>query len=332
MHKPVLLNEAIKFLEPKSGDIILDATIDGGGHAIEIFKKILPGGKLIGIDQDKQLLDAFKSQISISNFQTNFRPRRIRLWRTKFKIQNSKLQKNMILVNENFRNVDKILESLKIKKLDGALYDLGMSSAQLEESGRGFTFQKDEPLLMTYKFPLEMRDLTAGKILNTWPEKDISEILFRYGEERFARRIAKNIIEKRKKHPLKSTFDLVEIIMKSVPFRHYRKIHPATKTFQALRIAVNDELNALKDGLEKVWEFFIPGSRLVVLSFHSLEDRIVKNFLKDKKREGAAEIKTKKPVIPSEEEMALNPRSRSAKLRAAVKVFRQRRISLGLKN
>jgi len=299
MHKPVLLNEVIKYLGPKSGDVILDATIDGGGHAAEILKHIMPDGRLIGIDQDIRFLEILNS---------------------KFKIKNSKLLNNLILVNGNFRNVDKILNSLKINSLDGALYDLGMSSIQLEESGRGFTFNKNEPLLMTYKFPLEPQDLTAEKILNVWSEKEIADTLFRYGEERFARRIARNIVERRKSHPFKTTFDLVEIVTKSTPRKFHYRIHPATKTFQALRIAVNDELAALSESLEKVWKFLIPGSRLVIISFHSLEDRIVKNFFKNKEKEGDAEIKTSKPVTPSIEEVSSNPRCRSAKLRAAIKI------------
>ena len=306
-HIPVLLNEVIKFLEPKPGDVILDATIGGGGHAREILKRILPNGKLIGIDQDATLISNLKSLPA-----------------------DAAHQKNLILINGNFRNLDKLLEPLKIsakggsasggKKLDAVLCDLGMNSLQLEESGRGFTFLKNEPLITTYKFPASPDDLTAEKILNTWPEKDIAEVLFRWGEERYARRIAKKIIETRRKKSFKTTFELVEAILKSVPRRHYYKINPATKTFQALRIAVNDELNALSEVLEKAWRLLVPGSRLVVISFHSLEDRIVKNFLKNKAKEGTAEVKTKKPIRPSIEEIRFNPKSRSAKLRAAIKI------------
>ena len=288
-HIPVLLKEVIKFLDPKPGDIILDATIDGGGHTEAILKRILPGGKLIGIDQDKQLLDELSS-------------------------------KNIILINGNFRDLDRLFEPLKIKSLDGVLYDLGMSSSQLEESGRGFTFLKDEPLLMTYKYPLEPEDLTAEKILNNWPEKEITDILFHYGEERYARRIAKKIAEERKKKRVRTTFELTDIVGKSVPHQFWQRINPATKTFQALRIAVNDELNAISESLEKVWQFLIPGSRLVIISFHSLEDRIAKNFLRSKKIEGTAEIKTPKPIRATDEEISYNPRSRSAKLRAAIKI------------
>lgn len=298
-HIPVLLNEVIKILDPKSGDIILDATIDGGGHAEAILKKIMPIGKLIGIEQDKEILNELDSRI---------------------KTRSTELKENLILINGNFRNLDKLLEPLKIKKLDAALFDLGMSSIQLESSGRGFSFLRDEPLNMSYKNPIEPGDLTAGEIINKWPEEKIADILFHYGEERFARRIARNIIEERQKKEFKTTSELVLVIKRSVPRPYcFRRIHPATKTFQALRIAVNDELSALEEGLNKVWNFFVPGSRIAVISFHSLEDRIVKNFLKSKSRNDELDIKTPKPIRPSREECLLNPRSRSAKLRAAVK-------------
>ena len=297
VHIPVLLNEVIRLLDPKPGEKILDATVDGGGHAVAIAEKVAPNGKVIGIDQDEFILEELRG-----------------------KIEKGANARNFILINGNFRDVDKLLQSLKIKSLDGGLYDLGMSSLQMEESGRGFTFLKDEPLLMNYKFSINPGDLTAEEILNAWPEKEIADIIFRYGEERYARRIARNIVEKRQRTHLKSTFELVEIIRKSVPWQPRHRIHPATRTFQALRIAVNDELNAVHESLEKVWQFFIPGSRLAVISFHSLEDRIAKNFLKNKEKEGSAEIKTKKPVTASPEELSLNPRSRSAKLRAAVKI------------
>lgn len=298
-HIPVLLNEVIKFLDPKPGNNILDATIDGGGHALAICKYIGQEGILIGIDQDSEMLKT--AELKIKN-------------------ESASRRSKIILLNGNFRDIDKLFEPFKIKNLDGVLYDLGMSSFQLEESGRGFTFLKDEPLLMTYKFPVNPGDLTAKEILNTWPEKNIADILFKYGEERYARRIARNIIFHRQKNIFKTTFDLVEVIKKSVPYRPWQRLNPATKTFQALRIAVNDELRAFNEGLEKAWRFLVPGSRIVIISFHSLEDRIAKIFLKNKEKEGEAEIKTKKPVTPSPEEISSNPRARSAKLRAAIKI------------
>lgn len=289
MHVPVLLKEVIEYLAPKPGDTILDATIDGGGHAREILKCIGTTGRLIGIEQDKEILRSLAS----------------------------KLEARLLLVNENFRNLDKVLERLKIKKIDGALFDLGMSTLQLEESGRGFSFKKDEPLLMTFKSDIELDTLTAKQIVNSWSEKDIADVLYKYGEERYSRRIAKGIVGQRREKKIETTFELVGIIQKSVPKNYcYSRIHCATKTFQALRIAVNDELNALEEGIRKAWNALNKRGRMVVISFHSLEDRIVKNFFRNLKKEGEVKILTKKPVTASQEEIILNPASRSAKLRA----------------
>lgn len=198
-----------------------------------------------------------------------------------------------------------------------------MSTLQLNESGRGFSFQKDEPLLMTFKSDINGSDLTAYDIINKWSEKEIADILYKYGEERYSRRIAKNIIQERDQKEIKTTFDLVEIIRLSVPphYRNNHKINCCTKTFQALRIAVNDELKALEEGLEKVWKFLSQESRLVVISFHSLEDRIVKNFFKDKKEKDQGNILTKKPAVSTKKEISINPASRSAKLRAIEKII-----------
>lgn len=284
MHTPVLLKESIYYLNPRPGDTILDATINGGGHAREILKIIGEKGWLIGIDQDETQILNLKNQIST---------------------------KNLILINGNFREVDKLMR----EKLNGAIFDLGMSSNQLEEGGRGFSFQKDEPLLMSYG---QGNNLTAGEILNKWSEKDISNVLFKYGEERYSRRIAKNIVKAR---PVETTFELVDIIRGSVP-SSYRagRINCATRTFQALRIAVNDEINALKEGMEKVWKMISKEGRMVIISFHSLEDREVKNFFRELKNKKRGIILTKKPTIPTKQEKQLNPRSRSAKLRAIEKI------------
>ncbi|MBU1179169.1 16S rRNA (cytosine(1402)-N(4))-methyltransferase RsmH [Patescibacteria group bacterium] len=292
-HTPVLLKEVLEYLDPKKGDIVLDATYGGGGHASAVCEKIGSVGILVGMDQDSELLKAADRQD------------------TKCKT---------ILINENFRNLGAVLKNLKIEKIDKALFDLGMNSGQIEESGRGFSFQKDEPLFMSYKLNLGSSDLTAKEILNTWGRNEIYEILREYGEERFARSISENIIKRRKMKKLETTFDLVSIIEESVPGFYKRgRIHPATKTFQALRIAVNDELNALSEGLSGAWNFLKSDGRLVVISFHSLEDRIVKNFIRDKKLDGKGVVLTKKPVVAGDEETNLNPRSRSAKLRAIIK-------------
>lgn len=275
MHTPVLLKESIYYLNLKPGDTILDATIDGGGHAREILKAIGGKGKLIGIDLD---------EVRVPNVK---------------------------MLHGNFRDADKLIK----EKLNGALFDLGMSSNQLEQSGRGFSFQKNEPLLMNYS---RENNLTAWEILNKWSEVEISDVLYKYGEERYSRRIAKNIVKHR---PVETTLELVDIIRGSVPvsYRHGR-INCATRTFQALRIAVNDEINALQEGLEKVWKLLLSKGRLVVISFHSLEDREVKTFFKKIKQAKQGVILTKKPIRAGGEEKKANPRSRSAKLRAIEKL------------
>ena len=297
MHIPVLLKKSIEYLNLKPGDVILDATINGGGHSEEILKIIGEKGKLIGIDQDDGVLNKLKKR-----------------WKDK---------KNILLARDNFRNLDKVLESLKIEKINGALFDIGVSSSQMDESGRGFSFQKDEPLLMTMKAEIEPGDLTAKKIINDWSEKDLADTIWEYGEERFSRRIAKNIAEKRGKKTIETTLELVDAIRESVPsfYRNSRKINCATRTFQALRIAVNDELGALKDGMEKAWGFLQGGGRLAVISFHSLEDRIVKNYFRGLAAKSEGKIIMKKPTTPTEEEKKSNLRSRSAKLRAIEKNY-----------
>jgi len=296
MHIPALLKESTEFLNPKSGDVILDATINGGGHSEEILKLIGENGRLVGIDQDGEVLNKLKEK-----------------WKDR---------KNVLLARDNFRNLDKVLESLKIEKINGAIFDIGVSSSQIDESGRGFSFQKDEPLLMTMKAEIEPDDLTAKEIVNNWSEKDLADVIWEYGEERFSRRIAKNIARRRELKKFETTMELVDAIRESVPsfYRDSRKINCATRTFQALRIAINDELGALKEGVKKAWGFLREGGRLAVISFHSLEDRIVKNYFKELAAKNEGKILTKKPVIPSEEEVKNNPRSKSAKLRAIEKI------------
>lgn len=297
-HTPVLLKETIEYLDPKSGDIVLDGTLGAGGHAKEICKLIGEGGILIGIDQDKKALEIAEAEL-----------------------KNAPCEK--FFFNGNFRDLDKFVKQAGVKGTNKALFDLGMSSMEIDspagEIGRGFSFQKNEPLTMSYKAEILDDDLTARKIVNQWNEREIADVIYKYGEERFSRRIAKGIVEGRRKRKIETTQDLVKIIQNSVPKFYCRgRIHCATRTFQALRIAVNDELNALREGIEKAWDFLLPGSRMAVISFHSLEDRIVKNFFKLKhKKEGL--ILTKKPVVASREEIKNNPRARSAKLRVIFK-------------
>lgn len=290
-HIPVLLNEAVDGLNIHSGDIILDGTFGGGSHSSLICSKIGKTGTLIAIDADSE------AKKRAENFD----------WDCKFEI-----------VTDNFRNLDKVLELKGIKKINGALFDLGLSSFQLETSGRGFTFQKDEPLVMT--FGREEGGLNAEEIINSWDENNLADIIYGYGGEQFSRRIAKGIVEARKERPIKTTFALVKIIEDVVPkFYKQRKIHCATKTFQALRIAVNDEIAVLREGIAKSWDFLMPSGRLAVISFHELEDRAVKTFFRNKNKVGECTLITKKPIVPSEQEILLNSRSRSAKLRIGEK-------------
>lgn len=296
MHIPVLLKESVELLNPKPGDTILDATINGGGHSEEILKIIGEKGKLIGIDQDGEVLNKLKEK-----------------WKDR---------KNILLARDNFRNLDEVLASLKIEKINGAIFDIGISSSQIDESGRGFSFQKNEPLLMTMKAEIEPDALTAKEIVNDWSEKDLADVIWKYGEERFSRKIAKNIARRREIKAIETTAELIDVIREAVPafYRNSRGINCATRTFQALRIAVNDELGALEEGLRKAWNFLDKGGRLSVISFHSLEDRIVKNYFRDAAAKGEGKIIVKKPITPAEEEKRDNPRSRSAKLRAIEKI------------
>ena len=305
MHIPVLQNEALEYLAPKPNDNFIDCTLNGGGHAKAILEKTAPKGKVLGIEADVELYQKVKAEAV----------------------------RRLIPVNDNFINLKEIVRQEKFRQVKGVLFDLGMSSWQLEESGRGFSFLKKEPLDMRYSI---LTPLTAEKILNYWSVAEIEKVLREYGEERFSSRIAQRILEERKIRPISNTFQLVEIIRQAVPpkFQH-QKIHLATRTFQALRIQVNDELNNLKNALPQAAEALSKGGRLAVISFHSLEDRIVKNFFKDRASiygsEGEEEDKVlfanqilkilnKEPITPSQEEIIINPRARSAKLRAAEKI------------
>jgi len=292
-HIPVLKKEVIE--NPKPNENFIDCTIGEGGHSLTILEKISPEGKILGIDWNLEAIEKLK-----------------------IKIENLGFKKNLILVCDNFANLEEIVEKNKFWPVNGILFDLGMSSWEIEESGKGFTFKKDEPLIMSYSHNVNSATgLTAMEIINNWQEEDIEKILKEYGEEKFGRSIAREIVRARKIKPIKTTFQLVEIIKKATPaWYHYKKIHPATKTFQALRIAVNDELNNLKKALPQTLKILKNGGRIVIISFHSLEDKIVKIFFKEKARQGRIKILTKKPVIPQKIEIKNNPRARSAKLRA----------------
>jgi len=299
-HIPVLQKEVLRYLDPKPNENFIDCTIGGGGHTLAILEKTGPNGKILGIDADPKVIRNL--ELEIRNFK-----------------------KRIILVHNNFTNLGEIIENTKFNCANGILFDLGMSSWHLEDSGRGFSFQKSEPLDMRYNaenpnYKLQIPNaLTAEKIVNYWSHQEIEKILREYGEEKFSERIARMIIEARRVRPIETTLQLVEIIKRATPeFYQYKKLHFATKTFQALRIAVNDELNNLTKALPQALEVLKKNGRLVVISFHSLEDRIVKNFFRQHLSKNKLQILTRKPVVPGTEEIRINPRSRSAKLRAAL--------------
>lgn len=291
LHRSVLLQEVIKGLDIEPGDVIVDGTLGNGGHTLAIAEKFGNTVKLIGIDLDADALE--RSKVRLKDVECD-----------------------MTYVLGSFRNIDQHLESLGIKSVNKVLLDIGLSSNQLEESGRGFAFRQDEPLKMTFKKELGEEEYDAYAIVNTWDEDSIRTIIRSYGEERFAGRIAKGIVRTRELAPITTTTDLVNIILTSTPrFYHHGKIHPATRTFQALRITVNDEIYALEEGLEKSFQALAPKGRLAIISFHSLEDRVVKEHFKSLEASKQGVRITKKPITPSEEEIYENPRSRSAKLR-----------------
>ncbi|MFA6397955.1 MAG: 16S rRNA (cytosine(1402)-N(4))-methyltransferase RsmH [Candidatus Paceibacterota bacterium] len=296
-HKPVLLKESIEGLEIKPGDVFFDGTLGSAGHSEKVCKLYGKEVRIIGTDLDEDALIRATEKLEKNNC-------------------------NFSVHHFNYRNLDKVLEELGIEEVDKILLDLGISSDQLEVSGRGFSFQKNEPLLMTMKKEITENDLTAKEIVNTWDEENIADIIYGYGEEKFSRSIAKKIFEARKEKPIETTFELVEIVKSAVPSFYRRgRINPATKTFQALRITVNDEMEGLKEALLKGFNHLKKGGRMAVISFHSLEDRLVKNFYKEKKELGFAKLINKKPMIPSEEEIRENGRSRSSKLRILEKII-----------
>lgn len=290
MHIPVLLREVIEYLEPKPDQNFIDCTIDGGGHSLAILERI-EKGKILGIDWDEQLLLELK-----------------------FKIR----KENLILVCDNFVNLKDIVKKYNFRPVNGILFDLGISSWHLEKSKRGFSFLKDELLDMRYSYNASLK---AEDIINRWSVQNLERIFKEYGEERYAEKIARQIVVTRTIRPIRRTLELVEAIRKAIPKRvRVGRLHFATKIFQALRIAVNNELDNLNKALTQAVEILEPNGRLVIISFHSLEDRLVKIFFKEKAEENQLKILTKKPIRSSLEEIKRNPRSRSAKLRAAEKL------------
>lgn len=299
-HEPVMLEECISALQVQRGGRYVDCTVGGGGHAAAILEESSPGGRLIGIDAD---------------------PHAIRVARGKLKPYG----KDAILVNENFKYLENICTRHGFSPVNGVLFDLGMSSLQLEEAGRGFSFRQDSPLDMRFS---DRQDLTAADIVNTYPEVELAQLLHRYGEEQRNRQIARCIVEKR---PLETTQELARVVEQAVGGTRGR-IHPATKTFQALRIAVNHELENLELALEQAVNLLGNGGRIVVISFHSLEDRLVKGFFRREAQwcicppgmpacicghTPRLKVLSKKVFRPSPVEVQTNPRSRSARMRVA---------------
>ena len=300
-HEPVMLEECINGLNIKENGIYVDGTLGGAGHSKEILKRLSKDGRLIGIDRDEDALLAAK--------------------------ENLKEFTNVTYVHDNHDNIKEILENLKIDKVDGILLDLGVSSYQLDERNRGFSYLGENELDMRMD---KSQELTARDVINKYKEEELANVIYQYGEERFSRKIAKNICEYRKQKEIETTKELVEIIEKSIPKRFQNDGHPAKRTFQAIRIEVNNEIKPLYDNVKNCIECLKPGGRLCIITFHSLEDRAVKNAYVDAKgkctcpkdlpycvcgAKSLGEIITKKPIIATDEEIKRNSRSKSAKLR-----------------
>ncbi|WP_092207049.1 16S rRNA (cytosine(1402)-N(4))-methyltransferase RsmH [Desulfoluna spongiiphila] len=308
-HISAMPREVMTALDPKPGATFVDGTLGGGGHSALIIDRIMPGGRFIGVDQD---IDA------IANARKRFADH----------------GDSVTLVHDNFENIAAILQELGVGGVDGILVDIGLSQHQLEGSGRGFSFMRDEPLDMRMD---DRGDTTAEDLVNTLPEKELADLIFKYGEERFSRGIARAIVKKRQESPITTTAELADIIRYAMPAKAVakQKIHPATRSFQAIRIAVNRELDRLERFMDDFLELLNPGGRLCVLSFHSLEDRIVKQKMKGLAtgcicpksfpictcgNEPKVKLLTRKAVRPADDEVAENPMARSTRLRACEKL------------
>lgn len=289
IHEPVLLREVLSLLNPQPGQNFVDGTFGGGGHALAILEKVRPNGKVIGIDWDENTVQTSRNE-------------------------------NLILVNDNYKNLKKIINDSGIGKICGILLDLGLSSDQFEQRDRGFSFQGKGFLDLRFN---KNEGITGSEILNSFTEEELIKIFKEYGEEPLSKPIAGKIIANRALGRRIETADMLVQLVSEVYGKYFKgrsKRNPATRVFQALRIAVNDEFGNIRSVLPQAMDVLIPGGRLAAISFHSGEDRIVKNFFRDKAKKGKLKILTKKPVTAQEEEIAKNPRSRSAKLRAAEKI------------
>ena len=294
-HIPAMLDEVIDHLNLKPGMTIVDATMGTAGHSLAIAERIKPSGRLIGIDRDKESLDICRERLKAYGNACSF-------------------------VHANFADLDSVLGNLGISKIDGIVFDLGISSFQLSNAQRGFSFQNEGPLDMRLD-----RDsyISAYDLVNNLNEEEISGLLWAFGEERWHNRIAHLLVQERERHPISTTEQLANIVERSIPYRYrhkYYRIHPATRTFQAVRIAVNRELEILEGAVSKAINFLNKGGRICVISFHSLEDRQIKHSFRKAAAEGLVEIITNKPLTPKEGETQANPSARSSKLRVAERI------------
>ncbi len=291
-HIPVMVNEVLTALQPGPGKIFLDGTVGYGGHAQALLKASGSGTQLLGIDRDSKALAAAHEKLK-------------------------EFGSNVMLCHSTFHKFAEVLDEAEISAVDGMLLDLGVSSVQLDEAGRGFSFQNDGPLDMRMDRGLET---SAADIVNEWPVNDLADLIYELGEERLSRRYARAIGQARTKARIETTKQLADIILRANPRKGWQRIHPATRTFQALRIAVNEELKELDEFLNNFIPYLRPNGRVAIISYHSLEDRRVKQAFRQAKLEGKLALLSKKPEIPSKEELESNPRSRSAKLRSAIKL------------
>ena len=302
-HISVLLDETIDGLDIKPDGIYVDGTLGGGGHSYEILRRLSPKGRLIGIDQDGEALKAAGERLK-------------------------KFENQITLVRSNYCEIDKVLKELNVEKVDGILLDIGVSSYQLDNLERGFSYKSDAPLDMRMD---TRQELTAADVVNTYSENELFKIIKDYGEDKFAKNIAKHIVLARKENPLETTKELSEVIKRAIPMKVQAKGgHPAKKTFQAIRIEVNQELTVLKESIDKMIDLLKPNGRICIITFHSLEDRIVKTKFRENEnpctcppnfpvcvcgKKSKGKVITRKPIIPSEDEIEENKRAKSSKLR-----------------
>lgn len=295
LHVPVMLQEVLDYLKPQPGQIIVDATLGTGGHSLEILKRITPGGRLIGIDRDENSLAVCRQRLA-------------------------EFKDNVEFVHANFVDLDQVLAKLGIEKIDGIIFDLGISSYQLFDPQRGFSFQEEGPLDMRLD---KSSYISAYDLVNNLNENEISQMLWNFGQERWHNRIAHLLVQERRNEPIATTRQLADLVMRAIPHRYrrgYYRIHPATRTFQAVRIAVNRELEILESAVKKAVDILRKQARICVISFHSLEDRVIKHTFRALKADGLIEIITAKPLTPGFGEMEVNPSSRSSKFRVAERI------------